>query len=651
MARPDLVRKVARGIAREGLRPTLSKVLARLDTPIPLGYSLAGTVVEVGHGVPGFSIGDRVACSGAGFASHAEINAIPKNLAVRIPETVDDDSASFAGLGAIALQSVRLTAPTLGETVVVIGLGLIGLLTVQLLKANGCRVLGVDPDSIRTDLARALGADMAVNTEALSAVRHFTAGLGADAVIIAAATPSSEPVNTAAELCRMKGRITVVGMVGMNIDREAFYRREIELKLSMSSGPGRYDPSYEQDGHDYPAAYVRWTEQRNMESFLHLAADGKVTPQKLITHRFAIADAEQAYDLMQQRAPHLAMLLTYPVQNDGTSIRSIRTRSEVDIKSDGIAFIGFGNYARSVLLPAIWAAGPPNLTAVVTATGISAHHTAKKYGFVSAATDPAQALDDPETGIVFIATRHDTHAALAAQALHAGKHVFCEKPLALTADDLAQVAAAAHSATGTLTVGFNRRFAPLLQEAKAALQPRRGPLMMLYWINAGPIPPDHWIRRAEGGGRILGEVCHFVDCLSWLAGSRPIEIYAMAARGHDDAASVMLRFAEGSTGTIIYTSVGDPAVPKEYIEVFADGRVIQIHDFRRLDLTISGRTRTRKAAQDKGQKALVAACLDTARNGAAPPIPLDELIAISDATLAIGDSLRTGQSVRLGEAV
>ena len=649
MARPDLVRKTLRSVRHDGLRPTIDKVLARLDTPIPLGYSLAGVIMETGSGVTGFTVGDRVACSGAGYANHAEINAIPKNLAVRIPDNVDDASASFAGLGAIALQGVRLTTPALGETVVVIGLGLIGLLTVQLLKANGCRVLGIDPDTSRAGLARTLGADLTVSDDAVNAIQTFTAGLGADAVIVTAATSSSGPINAAAELCRLKGRIVVVGMVGLNIDREPFYRREIELKLSMSSGPGRYDPNYEQDGHDYPAAYVRWTEQRNMEAFLRLVADGKVTPLQLITHRFAIDDAVQAYDLMQRREPHLAILLTYPEPTNVTPLRVLPIEASPRPKDppNGIAFIGFGNYARSVLLPAIRATMQTTLTTVVTSSGISADHAANKYGFSKSATDPSLALSDPDTDIVFIATRHNTHATLAAQALHAGKHVFCEKPLALAEEELADVTAAARRTDRILTVGFNRRFAPLLQDAKAALRPRTGPLAMLYRINAGQIASDHWTQRAEGGGRILGEVCHFVDTLSWLADSLPVEIYAADARGHNDVVSVVLRFAGGSTGTIVYTALGDTAVAKEYIEVFADGCVVQVDDFQRLTISRNGRARTRKAKPDKGQKALIRAFLDAARNRSKPPIPLDEIIAVTDATLAISDSVRTGCPVRL----
>ncbi len=641
-SRPDLVRQVLRNVRRDGLKPTAEKIFARLDTAVPLGYSLAGELIEMGAQVSGFAPGDRVACAGAGLANHAEINAVPKNLTVRIPATVDDEEASFVTLGAIALQGVRVAVPTLGEKIVVMGLGLIGLLTVQLLKANGCRVLGFDPNATRTDLARQLGADIAVSDGLAAAVAEFTAGHGADAVVVTASSKSSEPVNIAAEISRLKGRIVVVGMVGMTIDREPFYRRELELKLSMSYGPGRYDPLYEQAGHDYPLSYVRWTEQRNMEAFLALVAEGKVTPKRLITHRFAVADAEQAYALMERGEPHLAMLLTY--EHCGHALdRHVRlARPAARTVGNGVAFIGFGNYVRGVLLPAVRKVKDVTLTTVVTKNGLSASHAGEKYSFADVATDPAVALADLHTDTVFIATRHDTHARLAAAALRAGKHVFCEKPLALDADSLDDVVAAAAEAPGLLTVGFNRRFAPLLQKAKAALEPRVGPLVMLYRINAGAIPRNHWVHSEEGGGRVLGEVCHFVDALAFLAGSLPVEVQGLAARDHSDAVSVLIRFADGSTGTIVYSSLGDPSVAKEYVEVFATDRVVQLDDFRKLTVTARGKSSVTKGAQDKGQQALVAAFLEATRRAGEAPIPLDQLVAVSAATLAIEQAVRKG---------
>lgn len=642
MARPDLVRRVIRNVRRDGLKPTIDKVLAKLDTPIPLGYSLAGEVIEVGRGVTGWAVGDRIACAGAGLANHADYNSVPKNLAVAIPSAVDDEDASFVTLGAIALQGVRLAAPTLGEKIVVMGLGLIGLLTVQLLKANGCRVLGLDPNVGRADLARRLGADIAIADGLVEAVAGFTGGVGADAVIVTASSKSNAPINMAAEVSRLKGRIVVVGLVGMTIDREPFYKRELELKLSLSYGPGRHDPSYELDGHDYPLPYVRWTEQRNMEAFLTLIADGKVTPKPLVTHLFPIAQAEKAYELMEQGEPHLAMLLTYEPEKAASVARQIRlVRQPGPVDGCRVAFIGMGNYAKSVLLPAVRKVSGVALTTVVTSSGISAGDAGEKYGFKTVATDPAAVLTDPDTNIVFIATRHDTHARLATDALRAGKHVFCEKPLALDPEGLAEVLAASQTAPGILTVGFNRRFAPLMIKAKAALEPRSGSLVMLYRINAGTVPKESWIQQEEGGGRILGEVCHFVDALTFLSGSLPLEVYAVAARNHSDAVSIVLRFADGSTGTIVYSSIGDHSVPKEYLEVFADALLVRLDDFRRMTVTRRAKSTVHKAAQDKGQQNLVRAFFDASQGRQAAPISLSELGSVTDATFAIEEALRT----------
>ena len=640
-ARPDLVRRVLVNVRKEGLKPTIEKVFAKLDTPIPLGYSLVGEVRAIGRDVAGYAPGDRVACAGAGLANHAEYNAVPKNLCVRVPQGVDDEDASFVTLGAIALQGVRQAAPTLGETVVVMGLGLIGLLTVQILKANGCRVVGFDPNAARAKLAEQLGADIAVSGALAEVTLARTSGVGADAVIVTASSKSSEPINQAAEISRMKGRIVVVGLVGMTIDREPFYKRELELKLSMSYGPGRGDPAYEFAGHDYPLSYVRWTEQRNMDAFLGLIEDGRVTPKAYVTHRFAIAEAEKAYELMEKGEPHLAMLLNYPEQTDAP-VRVIE-RSRVAKDKLGVGFIGMGNYARSVLLPKVKGAEGVALTSVVTKTGLSANHSAEKFGFARAATDAADVLDDDATDAVFIATRHDSHAALATRALGLGKHVFCEKPLALDRESLDEVMTAAR-AGGVLTVGFNRRFAPLLIEAKEALDPRSGPLMMLYRVNAGAIPADSWIQRDEGGGRILGEVCHFVDSLTYLCGALPIEAQAAAAQGHSDAVTALLRFADGSVGTIIYSSLGDPSLPKEYLEAFGAGRAITLDDFTELTIHADGKAKTIKARQDKGQAKLVAAFLDAARGKGPAPIPLEEVGAVSRATIAIEEALR-GQPV------
>jgi len=625
MARPDLVRQVIRKARSEGLIQTIQKVRAKLETPIPLGYSLAGVVVEAGP-ASGVAVGDRVACAGAGVANHAEYNVVPKNLMARIPNGVDDEAASFATVGAIALQGVRITAPQLGERVVVIGLGLIGLITVQLLKANGCRVLGFDPNPERAALARSLGADDAVSTGLEAAALAFTAQYGADAVVLTASTPSNDPINQAAAISRMKGRVIVVGLVGMQLDREPFYKRELDLRLAMSTGPGRYDADYEQGGRDYPLPYVRWTEQRNLEAFLELVAAGSVTPAALVTHRFPIDDALAAYAVLEGKSPSLAITLSYDAVAEQPR-RAVAIAGRTAPVGNGIAFVGMGNYAKSVLLPAVKAAGAGgSLSTVVTATGLNAVGSAESLGFARAATDLGEVLVDPAISTLFIATRHDSHARLAIAALEAGKHVFVEKPLALNGAELDAVLVGADANPGHLTVGFNRRFAPMLVEAAAALAAAPGPKYMSYRINAGTIPRDSWVHGSEGGGRIVGEVCHFVDALSALCGADPVAWEALSPAGVDDG------LADGSVGTILYAPAGDPAMPKERIEAIGTGVSIIIDDFARLTIHQGGKTRTRKAAQDKGQRALVKAFLD-GRTTRSAPIPLATLAAVSRATL------------------
>ncbi len=636
LARPDLVRQVIDKAKREGIVATLEKVRSKLDNPVALGYSCAGRVVEVGAGVEGFKSGDRVACAGAGYATHAELNAIPKNLCVPIPDGVDDEDAAFVTVGAIALQGVRQAQPTLGERVVVIGLGLLGLITVQLLKANGCRVLGFDPVTAKGALARTLGADAVCTQGLIEAADGFTAGRGADAVIITASTPSDEPANTAAAIARLKGRIVLVGMVGMHLSRDAFYKKELDVRLSMSYGPGRYDPAYEERGHDYPFAYVRWTERRNMEAFLELIGEGRLTPKALVTHRFEIADAEKAYALLDGAEPYIGILLRYPGVASGALARRVEVGARrVTPKAGtlGIGFIGAGNFAKSVLLPELRRQAGLRLTGVATATGLSGTHAAEKFGFGFATTDAEQILADPATDVVFIATRHDTHAPLAIEALKAGKHVFVEKPLAINEVQLDAVMAAAEASDKVLMVGFNRRFASLIVKAKSALKGRTAPLVMLYRVNAGPVPADSWLHGDEGGGRLIGEVCHFIDTLSFLADAPPVERQIAHAKDHADALSLQLRFADGSIGTIVYTSLGDRSFPKEYLEIFGASRVITIDDFRRAVFVSDGRMkRERLTRQDKGFAEELRQFLAAVRGEQLPPIALGALRATTAVT-------------------
>jgi predicted dehydrogenase/threonine dehydrogenase-like Zn-dependent dehydrogenase len=649
MARPDLVRQALDKVRREGLITTLDKVRTRLDTPIPLGYSCAGQVLDVGPDVEA-SRGDRVACAGAGWANHAEYNLVPKNLCVRIPHVLDDEDASFVTLGAIALQGVRQLQPTLGERVVVLGLGLLGLLTVQLLKANGCRVFGFDPARERAELACRLGADAAQHEALAEGVKAFTGGLGADAVIITASTKSDEPVNTAAEIARFKARIVVVGFVGMNLKRELYYKKELDLRLSMSYGPGRYDPRYEEQGQDYPIAYVRWTEQRNMEAFLELVGDERVTPKALISHRFTIHEAERAYALLASKEPYLGIVLTYPEDRASAPIRLIRIKeapARAQTAPLGVGFIGAGNFARTMLLPNAARTAGVRFTGVATATGISGRHVAEKYGFGYATTDYHQILDDPETDAVFIVTRHASHAPIVCDALRAGKAVFVEKPLACDLEQLAEIVDTAEATGGRLMVGFNRRFAPHVRQAKTTLE-NCTPLVALYRVNAGSVPGNSWLVDEEGGGRIIGEVCHFVDTLQFLTGAEPVRVHAVQAGDHRDALSIQMTFDDGSIATIIYSSLGDASFPKEYIELFGAGRVVVIDDFRDARFVSDGRRKGgRLRRQDKGIAGELEAFFRSLRTGAPMPVPLASLVLTTLTTFAIEASLRTAAAVEV----
>ena len=651
VSRPDLVRQLIDKTKRDGLIPTLEKAFNKLDSPVALGYSLAGTVISVGAGVTSVRAGDRVACAGAGYASHAELVTVPKNLLIAIPDAVDDEDASFVALGAIALQGVRQAAPTLGERFVVFGLGLLGQLTAQILNANGCRVLGVDPDARKVEMVKALGLDAVTNDGLEARALAVTEQRGMDGAIITASTKSSDPINTAAELCRQKGRVVVVGLVGMDLKRDAFYKKEIDLKLSMSYGPGRYDAAYEEGGNDYPFGHVRWTEQRNMQAFLDLAADKKITVKPLITHRFDIANAEQAYALMDGVEPYLGIVLGYP----GTASASDR---RVDIAapakttkalsatngnaSQRIAFIGAGNYAKSVLIPAFKAVPGVTLASIAATTGLSAAHTAAKHGFDDASTDARAVFADPTIGTVVIATRHDSHSELIATALDAGKHVFCEKPLATNHEQLQRLIEVRARTAGQFCIGFNRRFSPLITDAIAALGGRTQPLVMMYRVNAGAIPGDNWVQGAEGGGRIIGEVCHFIDTMVALCGALPVRVDAQAAKGHPDAVTVQLGFADGSIGSIVYTSLGDASLPKEYLEVWTGGMAIVLDDFRSLAITRNGRTVRRKLSrQDKGQQALATAFMAAVSMPSAPPlIAFDDLLGVTAATFMAEASIR-----------
>jgi polar amino acid transport system substrate-binding protein len=593
-------------------------------------------------------------------------------LCVRLPDAVDFEAASFGTLGAIALQGVRLAELTLGEAVVVIGLGLLGQLTVQLLKANGCRVFGVDLDSSKIELARTLGADdgCVSGNDTRDAVMEWSRGRGADAVLITAATSSDQPVELAGEISRLKGRVVAVGLVGMNVPRKVYYERELTLKVSMSYGPGRYDPEYEERGHDYPFSYVRWTEGRNIEAFLDLVAAGSVRIAPLVTHRFAIEEGERAYNLIagETKEPYLGVVLNYDTQRE--LARSIERRASATGAAHGsgrassstvrVGMIGAGSYAQKFLLPNFKANGAAFET-IATASGISARGIGEKYDFARIVASAEDVVADGAANLIVIATRHDSHAPLARLALDAGRHVFVEKPLALDDEELDGVLLAARASAGQLMVGYNRRFSPHARACAESFAARREPLSILYRVNAGRIARTHWIQDPrEGGGRIIGEVCHFIDLMHFLTGAVTTRVYAESVTSRneetpdEDSVFITLRFSDGSNGQIAYLAEGDRALPKERIEVFGGGKTFVIEDFRSAALYQGGRERrqAKLRAQDKGQAEEVRALCAMVREGAPAPIALHDLAATTRATFRIRDSLRTGQPMEVtGEEV
>jgi len=655
--RPDLLKTVVEKALTEGLLNTIGNVREKLAASQALGYSASGTVMEVGADVTEFGVGDRVACAGVGFASHAEAISVPKNLCVHLPVGVGFEAGAFGTLGAIALQGLRLAEPTLGEAIVVIGLGLVGQLTVQLLKANGCRVFGVDLDQSRVALARELGAEAGClsNDNAKSTISSWSRGRGADAVLITAATDSNQPVELAAEVSRLKGRVVIVGMTGLQIPRATFYRRELALKISMSYGPGRYDPEYEERGHDYPFAYVRWTENRNIEAFLDLIAEGRIKSEQLITHRFPIAQAERAYQLIagDTGEPHLGVLLNYDTSSKlkrEIELAKGKVLPRISAKSVRVGLIGAGNYVRAMLLPHFKSAGA-EFCSIASASGVSAHDVGRTFGFTRAVSGADEVIGDDDVNLVIIGTRHDLHAELAAQALERGRHVFVEKPLALNDEELNNLLVVAAGSPGRLMVGFNRRFSPLAEAAKEFFAGRRAPLSILYRFNAGRIPKESWIHdEVEGGGRIIGEVCHAIDLMQFWIEAAPVSVFAQAVSGknggivNEDSVFIALGFADGSNGCVAYLAEGDKRLEKERVEIYGEGKTFVLSDFRQGLFYQKGQEKqTTLRSQDKGQAGQVRAVCRTVLEGRDAPIPLNELAATTRATFRIKDSLRTGR--------
>lgn len=649
---PEKVRMVLDKIRTDGLMTTIEAVQSKLAQPLPLGYCNVGVVAQVGAGVEGFTVGDRVVSNGP----HADVVKVGRNLCARIPNGVDDESAAFVVVASIGLQGMRLAQPTLGEAFVVTGVGLIGLLTVQLLRAQGCRVLAIDFDETKLALARQFGAETcnpAQGEDPVAAGMAFSRGQGVDGVIITASTKSSDPVTQAARMSRKRGRIVLVGVAGLELNRADFYTKELSFQVSCSYGPGRYDPAYEEQGQDYPMGFVRWTEQRNFEAILDMLATGQLNVKPLITHRFAFEDAPAAYQQLTEDKRGLGILLAYSAASADREARrvTLRTGAQFDANQPVLGFIGAGNYASRMLIPAFKAAGAQFHT-IVTSGGISGVIHGGKAGFAEASTDMSAMLANSAINTAVIVTRHDTHARFVSQALSAGKHVFVEKPLAIHLEELDDVQAAyelAHSAGPgpQLMVGFNRRFAPQVQKMKALLQTVKEPKSFLMTMNAGAIPASHWTQDAAvGGGRIVGEACHFIDLMRFLAGSPITSIQARrmgdapGVEVTEDKASITLGFADGSFGTIMYLANGAASFPKERVEVFAAGRALQLDNFRKLrGYGWPGFGKLNLWRQDKGQKECAAAFLQSVQKGV-PAIAPEEIFEVARVTIDAAAQLR-----------
>ncbi|MFH1555968.1 MAG: bi-domain-containing oxidoreductase [Pseudomonadota bacterium] len=666
LARPDLVRQVLAKAARDGVVNTMGAVRQQMAEPFALGYAVSGVVREVGRGVTDFRAGDRVAAGGGGYAVHAEVVAVPANLVVPVPDQVDLESAAFTTLGAIALQGVRLADVRLGESVGVIGLGLLGLLTVQQLRAAGCQVLGMDPKRERADRATALGALAATTSDAFAQIcATRTAGRGVDAVLIAADTSSSAPVTLAAEIARDRASVIAVGAVGLSLPRKPYFEKELEFRVSRSYGPGRYDGDYEERGHDYPIGYVRWTERRNMEAVVGLMAEGKLDARALVTHRIPVAEGARAYDVIKGRTGEasLGVLLVYPPPDPAgraaaRQVEVVATPGAGDARL-AVGLIGAGKFAKSVLLPLIKKDPRVRLTGVCSATGKSARAAADQFGFQRCGTEWRSIVDDAATNTVVIATRHHLHAEQAIAALEAGKHVFVEKPPCVTPEELEAIGrayrgVAARAVAPRFMVGFNRRFAPMAAEIRAFMQSVKEPLALHYRVNGGRIPLDHWIQDpAQGGGRLVGEVVHFIDWVTWMADDEPMSVHAAAADNvgvyNDDNLVLTLRFRRGSIAQILYLANGGRALGKERIEVHGGGLSAVLDDFVRLDL-MGGSSRRRKRAylrRDKGHAGSVKAFLDAVAGGTPSPIPFDQIETTMRTAFAALRSLRNGREQAL----
>jgi polar amino acid transport system substrate-binding protein len=649
--RPDLVAQVMQNIKKEGLMATIEKVRTKLDSLKALGYSTAGTVVASMDTNNFFKPGDRVACAGQDYASHAEVVCVPQNLVAKIPDNVSFEEASFTTLGAIALQGVRQADPKLGEVIAVIGLGLLGQLTCQLLKANGCKVIGIDIADNLIRLAKENGSDDATNRNdpsILNTLNSFTNGRGFDSVIITAATTSNDPIELSGEITRAKGKVIAVGAVKLDVPRDPhFYRKELDLRLSCSYGPGRYDVNYEENGQDYPYAYVRWTEQRNMEAFLLLLSQKKLNIKSLITHTFDITKAEEAYQIVmgEVQEPHIGILLNYPENTNKFDSKIILKRNSV--KQFNVGFIGAGSFAQSYLIPNVKANGA-SLHTVVTSKGITSKNVADKFGFGKASSNADDILNDDAINTVFIATPHNSHAGFILAALKAGKNAFVEKPLTMTDDELEELKEFYENYGGSLMIGFNRRFSPIAVELKQQFEETSEPLIMNYRINAGFIAKEHWTQNENiGGGRIIGEICHFIDLMQFFTGSLPEIVFAQCINSlnnkirNDDNIGIVIKFRNGSVGNIIYTANGDKAMPKERMEIFGGNKIGVINDFKGGEFYSGNKLKMLKD-EGKGHKEEINAFFDALSRGGVMPIEFESMYYTTKATFKIIDSLHTG---------
>jgi len=655
--RPQQVKQVLDTLKKQGPVQTYRAVMKKLDAYSPLGYSSAGEVIEVGACIQDISVGDKVACAGVGYANHAEIVCVPRNLCVKLQEDVDMKKASYNTLGAIALQGIRQADLRLGESCAVIGLGLLGQLTCLMLRASGIRTFGIDIDQDAVETASKYCCDEAwiyPSPGLSSKVKNQTNGLGVDAVIITAGTSSLDPINCAGELARKRGRVVVVGAVPTGFDRDPYwYKKELELRMSCSYGPGRYDPEYEEKGIDYPAAYVRWTEKRNMQAFQELVHSSRIDLDYLTTHEFTIEHAPQAYDMIVSRSePFLGIILKYDVHKPIVRHR-IEVRSAVAQGRVNIAFVGAGSYAQQNLLPNIPRKDDTvSCVGIMTNSGTTSKRVAEKFNFQFCTSEPTDIFENNAINTVFIATRHNSHAGYVKSALKAGKHVFVEKPLCLTEEELTEIEELYNGSDHCcqLMVGFNRRFAPYAVELKKHLGD--APVSMLYRVNAGSIPSDNWIQDKDiGGGRIIGEACHFIDFLAWLCGALPRQIHAVAIPdpdGLNDTVNINLQFANGSIGSLSYFSNGSKEMAKEYIEVYSAGLTGIIRDFKEMEIHSIGKPRRKKTlVQDKGQAGMVRAFIKSIKEGGSPLIPAGEIFAVTRTTFAVLESLRTHQAVSL----